>query len=81
MLTDHSEWGPDRQVTACAVKRGLRCRLKVSLPLQCPLSGTGFGPLMNQMELGVEPKSYKKSSLRVDLLLRVARFVAPEEAA
>ena len=30
---------------------------------------------------GGRPKSYKKSSLRVDLLLRVARFVAPEEAA
>ena len=30
---------------------------------------------------GGRPKSYKKSSLRVNLLLRVARFVAPEEAA
>ena len=29
---------------------------------------------------GGRPKSYKKSSLRVDLVLRVARFVAPEEA-
>ena len=30
---------------------------------------------------GGRPKSYKKSSLRVDLVLHVARFVAPEEAA
>lgn len=30
---------------------------------------------------GDRPRSYKKSSLRVDLVLRVARFVALEEAA
>ena len=30
---------------------------------------------------GGRPKSYKKSSLRVDLVLREARFVVPDEAA
>lgn len=31
--------------------------------------------------VGGRPRSYKKSSLRVDLVLRVACFVVPEEAA
>ena len=52
----------------------------VSIILVSPVRD-GLRSIAEASGAGGRPKSYKKCSLRVDLVLRVARFVAPEEAA